>query len=145
MQGSLSDGFEGKKGRGSGSMKNRTQQLPFAVSEAAKTIARKFSGREKEKRNGRRKTALSRLLFLCREWNFSGRLDSREKLCYNGAEKQSRASCVKCRLNRELSGGRKAGFGLRCGARIPLLHNTGVLPPGRDPPDVMRHSSDAVS
>ncbi len=63
MQGSLSDGFEGKKGRESGSMKNRTQQLPFAVSEAAKTIARKFSGREKEKRNGRRKTALSRLLF----------------------------------------------------------------------------------
>lgn len=63
MQGSLSDGFEGKKERESGSMKNRTQQLPFAVSEAAKTIARKFSGREKEKRNGRRKTALSRLLF----------------------------------------------------------------------------------
>lgn len=52
MQGSLSDGFEGKKGRESGSMKNRTQQLPFAVSEAAKTIARKFSGREKEKKNG---------------------------------------------------------------------------------------------
>lgn len=44
MQGSLSDGFEGKRGRESGSMKNRTQQLPFAVSEAAKTIARKFSG-----------------------------------------------------------------------------------------------------
>lgn len=55
MQGSLSDGFEGKKGRESGSMKNRTQQPPFAVSEAAKTIARKFSVRGKEKRNGRRK------------------------------------------------------------------------------------------
>ncbi len=63
MHGSLSDGFEGKKERESGSMKNRTQLLPFAVSEAAKTIAGKLSGREKEKRNGRRKTALNRLLF----------------------------------------------------------------------------------
>ena len=63
MHGSLSDGFEGKKERESGSMKNRTQLLPFAVSEAAKTIAGKLSGREKEKRNGRRKTALNRGIF----------------------------------------------------------------------------------
>lgn len=63
MQGSLSDGFESKKERENGSMKNCTQQLPFAVSEAVKTVAGKFSVRGKEKRNGRRKTALSRLLF----------------------------------------------------------------------------------
>lgn len=44
MRGSLSDGFEGKKERESGSMKNRTQQLPFAVSEAEKPLQGSFRG-----------------------------------------------------------------------------------------------------
>ena len=145
MLGSLSDGFESKKGRGERQYEKPHPTASFCCFGSGKNRCKEVFGAGKGEEKRQTKNGFEPPPFLCRERNFSGRLDSREKLCYNGAEKQSRASCVKCRLNRELSGGRKAGFGLRCGARIPLLHNTGVLPPGRDPPDVMRHSSDAVS